>query len=160
MAHRKLAQQIKDRTVKREYLALVHGAITEPGGTIEAPIGRDERDRQKMAVSLKNSKDAVTEYRVLERFFGYTLVMCRLKTGRTHQIRVHMAYVKHPVVGDPKYGPGKTHLGLEGQALHAGTLGFRHPRTGEWLEFSVPPPAEFTKAVEDIRSRYKLEKRG
>jgi len=153
MSHRKLAQQIKDHTVKREYLALVHGVITEPGGIIEAPIGRDVKDRQKMAVSLKNSKDAVTEYMVLERLGEYSLIKCRLKTGRTHQIRVHMAYIKHPVVGDPKYGPKKAHLGLDGQALHARTLGFGHPRTGEWLEFTAAPPGELIKVLEDLGSK-------
>ena len=160
LSHRELARQIKEHTVKREYVALVHGVMTEPGGIIEAPIGRDERDRQKMAVKLNNSRLAVTEYRVLERLPAYTLVACRLKTGRTHQIRVHMAYIKHPVAGDPKYGPKKAQFGLKGQALHAGVLGFKHPRTGEWLEFSAPPPPQFIRAVEDLGSKYRIEERG
>ncbi len=146
-AHRNLAQQIKEHTVKRVYIALVHGVIREPGGLIEAPIGRDLHNRQKMAVVLKNSKNAVTEYQILERFQDYTLVECRLKTGRTHQIRVHMAFIQHPVVGDPKYGPKKVHLGFVGQALHAKTLGFSHPRTAKWLEFSVDPPRQFHEAL-------------
>ena len=157
LAHRELARQIKEHTVKRVYVALVHGVVMEPGGLIDAPIGRDERDRQKMAVNLKNSKEAITEYRVLERLQAYTLVECRLKTGRTHQIRVHLAYIKHPVAGDPKYGPKKTLFGLKGQALHAGTLGFRHPRTGDWLEFTAAPPSEFIKAIAALGSRYKFE---
>ena len=157
-AHQKLAQQIKEHTVKRVYLALVHGVIEEPGGLIEAPIGRDLRDRQKMAVVFKNSKVAVTEYRILERLGEYTLVECRLKTGRTHQIRVHMAYLKHPVVGDSKYGPKKGHLGFEGQALHAKTLGFSHPRTAVWREFSAEPPLKFLKALKKLGSTYQMGK--
>jgi 23S rRNA pseudouridine1911/1915/1917 synthase len=153
-AHQSLAQQIKEHAIKRVYLALVHGAIVEPSGLIEAPIGRDLHDRQRMAVVLKNSKNAITEYRVLERLKDYTLVECRLKTGRTHQIRVHMAYLKHPVVGDAKYGPKKAHLGLNGQALHAAVLGFSHPRTAEWLEFSAPPPASFLNVLKKLGSSY------
>lgn len=157
LTHQGLAGQIKEHSVKREYLALVHGNVVEPGGIIEAPIGRDTGDRQKMAVVAKNSKEAVTEYRVLERLGGYTLLECRLKTGRTHQIRVHMAYIKHPVVGDPKYGPKKSHLGLQGQALHARTLGFYHPRTGQWLEFSVPPYPAFIMVLQELGSIYGFE---
>jgi len=159
LAHQNLAQQIKEHTVKRVYLALVHGVIEEPGGLIEAPIGRDLRDRQKMAVVFKNSKVAVTEYQVLERLGEYTLVECRLKTGRTHQIRVHMAYLKHPVVGDSKYGPKKVHLGFEGQALHAKTLGFSHPRTAVWLEFSAEPPLQFLKVLKKLGSLYEMDKK-
>ncbi|MCR4441164.1 MAG: RluA family pseudouridine synthase [Peptococcaceae bacterium] len=153
-AHHNLARQLKEHTVKRIYIALVHGKIAEPGGIIEAPIGRDLKDRKKMAVVLKNSKAACTEYIVLERLEGYTLVECRLKTGRTHQIRVHMAYIHHPVAGDPKYGPKKTLPGLTGQALHAGTIGFFHPRTEEWLEFSCPPPPGLVKVLEKLGSKY------
>lgn len=141
--------------MKRVYLALVHGVISEPAGIIDAPIGRSAMDRQKMAVTTKNSKEAVTEYHVLERLAaGYTLVQCRLKTGRTHQIRVHMAYIKHPVVGDPKYGPKKAHLNFKGQALHAQTIGFQHPRSGEWLEFTTLPPPDFICALKEIGSKY------
>jgi len=147
LAHQDLARQIKEHTVKREYLALVHGVMMEPGGIIEAPIGRDSKDRQKMAVVMRNSKKALTRYRVLERLNGYTLIQCRLETGRTHQIRVHMAYINHPVVGDPKYGPRKAQdLGFSGQALHARTIGFSHPRTKEYLEFSVDPPPAYQQA--------------
>lgn len=133
---------------------MVHGTVSEPGGIIDAPIGRDSKDRQKMAVVVKNSKEAITEYRVLERLGDYTLLECRLKTGRTHQIRVHMAYINHPVVGDPKYGPKKAHLDLKGQALHANTLGFSHPRTGEWMEFKAEPPLSFLQALEKLGSKY------
>lgn len=156
LAHRSLAEQIKEHSVKRVYLALVHGVMAEPGGIIDAPIGRDTKDRQKMAVVIKNSKTALTEYTVLERLNGYTLIECRLKTGRTHQIRVHMAYINHPVVGDPKYGPKKPHLGFPGQALHAATIGFRHPRNQEWLEFSVKPPDFFRKALVALGSKWEF----
>lgn len=153
-AHNHLAEQLKNHTVKRIYIALVHGNITEPGGIIEAPIGRSLQDRQKMAVVLKNSKTAITEYRVLERLGEYTLIECRLKTGRTHQIRVHLAYINHPVVGDQKYGPKKNPFGFPGQALHAQTLGFCHPGNNEWLEFSTAPPPAFLCALAELGSRY------
>lgn len=153
LAHQSLAEQIKEHSVKREYLALVHGVMPEPGGIVEAPIGRDIKDRQKMAVVTKNSKDALTEYTVLERFNGYTLIECRLQTGRTHQIRVHMAYINHPVVGDPKYGLKRNNLGFPGQALHAMTIGFRHPRKQEWLEFSANPPRLFREVLVELGSR-------
>lgn len=158
-AHRDLARQIKEHTVKREYLALVHGVMMEPGGLIEAPIGRNTGDRQKMAVVMKNSKKALTHYRVLERLNGYTLLRCRLETGRTHQIRVHMAYIKHPVVGDPKYGPRKAQdLGFSGQALHAGKIGFIHPRSKQPLEFAITPPPVFRQALEALGSSYDFTK--
>jgi 23S rRNA pseudouridine1911/1915/1917 synthase len=153
-AHQDLAQQIKKHEIKREYLALVHGVISEPGGKIDAPIGRDLRDRQKMAVVFRNSKQAVTRYWVLERLADYTLVKCRLETGRTHQIRVHMAYLHYPVVGDPKYGLRKEKLPLAGQALHAATLGFVHPRSKEWLEFTVDLPAYFQELLHSLGSAY------
>lgn len=145
-AHLSLAQQIKDRTVTRRYVALVHGNIQEESGIINAPIGRHQTDRKKMAVDTKNGKEAITHFRVLERFVGYTLVEARLKTGRTHQIRVHMQYIGHSVVGDPKYGPRNPHFNLDGQFLHARVLGFNHPLTGEYLEFSAPLP----QVLEDI----------
>ena len=125
-AHRSLAEQIKEHSMKREYQALVHGIIKENLGTIEAPIGRSRTDRKKMAVT-KDGKPAISRYRVLERFHNYSLVQVSLLTGRTHQIRVHFSYIKHPVVGDPVYGPAKQHLELDSQALHACILGFRHP---------------------------------
>lgn len=139
-AHVKLAEQLKDHKVVRRYLALVHGNIKEERGTVEAPVGRHPVDRKKMAVVERNSRQAVTHYRVLERKLNYALVDLRLETGRTHQIRVHMSYINYPVVGDPRYGPAKTHFGLEGQFLHAYRLGFNHPRTGEYTEFSAPLP--------------------
>lgn len=151
-AHLSLARQIKDRTVVRKYIALVHGIITEPAGVIDAPIGRDPRERKRMAVVTANSKPAVTRYRVLERFAGYTLVECRLETGRTHQIRVHMAYIGHPVVGDPVYGPRKPAFDLAGQALHAALLGFNHPRTGEYMEFVASRPEYMEQLIKNLKA--------
>lgn len=150
MAHAKLAEQIKDRQVTRKYLALVHGNLPEPKGMIDAPIGRDTKDRQKMAVVHHNSKPARTHYIVLHRYGEYTLVECKLETGRTHQIRVHMAYLGHPVVGDPKYGPRKPHLTDKGQFLHAAVLGFEHPRTGEYIEFQSPLPADMQQILDTL----------
>jgi 23S rRNA pseudouridine1911/1915/1917 synthase len=159
--HQGLAEQLKGHKMKREYLALVYGEMPEPGGLIEAPIGRDLRDRQRMAVSLKNSKHAVTRYQVLERLSGYTLIKCCLETGRTHQIRVHMAYIGYPVVGDPKYGLRKAaDLGFKGQALHAATLGFVHPRSREWLEFTEYPPEDFRHALQILESKLSVYEKG
>lgn len=155
-AHLSLAGQIKDRTVTRRYVALVHGNVPEPAGVVDAPIGRDALDRKKMAVTTKNSKNAVTRYTVLDRYRDYTLVECKLETGRTHQIRVHMAYLGHPVVGDPKYGTKKAHFGLQGQALHAAILGFTHPRTGEYLEFSAPIPQPMAGVISKLRQEAAL----
>lgn len=142
VAHESLASQLKDRKIKREYIALVHGEVAHELGTVEAPIGRDTNDRQRMTVTDKNAKEAITHFRLLERYKDFTLVECKLETGRTHQIRVHMRYIGHPLAGDPKYGPRRT-IQLNGQALHAATLGFYHPRTDEWLEFEAPLPADF-----------------
>ncbi|WP_214762075.1 RluA family pseudouridine synthase [Exiguobacterium sp. s146] len=142
VAHESLASQLKDRKIKREYIALVHGEVAHELGTIEAPIGRDTNDRQRMTVTDKNAKEAITHFRLLERYKDFTLVECKLETGRTHQIRVHMRYIGHPLAGDPKYGPRRT-IQLNGQALHAATLGFFHPRTNEWLEFEAKLPADF-----------------
>jgi 23S rRNA pseudouridine1911/1915/1917 synthase len=153
-AHRVLAEQIKAHTIRREYQALVHGIIKENLGSIEAPIGRSRTDRKKMAV-ISDGKPAVSRYRVLERFHNYTLVQVTLLTGRTHQIRVHMSYIKHPVVGDPVYGPVKQHLGLDSQALHACLLGLRHPTTGEYMEFESPLPEVFQKALSKL-TKYTL----
>lgn len=151
LAHEELVRQIKDRSVTRRYVALVHGVITEPAGVVDAPIGRDSKDRKKMAVTTKNSRHAITHYRVLERFENYTFIECRLETGRTHQIRVHMKYIQHPVVGDPVYGPAKSHFLLEGQLLHAVVLGFNHPRTGNYLEFEAPIPDYFDQVLAKLR---------
>ncbi|MDD3893706.1 MAG: RluA family pseudouridine synthase [Syntrophomonadaceae bacterium] len=140
IAHRHLAVQIKDHTFNRQYIALVHGIISEKLGRIEAPIGRSKIDRKKMAID-KDGKMAISEYQVLDRFKNYSLVKVKLLTGRTHQIRVHFAYINHPVVGDPLYGPTKKHFDINGQALHAAVLGFVHPSTGEYMEFhsDIPP---------------------
>lgn len=146
-AHSGLAGQLKNRQVKRRYLALVHGRLKEGSGVIDAPIGRDPTNRKRMAVADKNAKQAVTYYRVLERYPGYTYLRLRLETGRTHQIRVHLAYIGHPVVGDPKYGPARPHFSLEGQFLHAAVLGFKHPRTGEYLEFEAPLPGDLQEVL-------------
>ncbi|MDI9480259.1 MAG: RluA family pseudouridine synthase [Bacillota bacterium] len=153
-AHRNLAEQIKEHTIKREYQALVHGMIKENLGSIEAPIGRSRTDRKKMAV-IADGKLALSRYRVLERFQNYTLVQVTLLTGRTHQIRVHFSYIKHPVVGDPVYGPAKHHLGMESQALHACRLGFNHPRTGEYMEFTSELPVVFKQALQKL-TKYTL----
>lgn len=152
-AHQSLAKQLKDKTVKRSYVALVHGDIPHEYGTIDAPIGRDTKDRQRMTV-VTGGKDAITRFEVLERIGQqYTLVKCVLETGRTHQIRVHMRYIGFPLVGDPKYGHRKT-LATEGQALHAQEIGFHHPTTNEWLAFEVDPPKIFTETLENLRQSY------
>ncbi|MCO7128114.1 RluA family pseudouridine synthase [Sporolactobacillus shoreicorticis] len=150
-AHRSLARQLKDKTTKRMYLAIVHGNLPNDAGTIDAPIGRADKDRKKMAVTDKNSKSAITHFKVIERFAKYTYVACRLETGRTHQIRVHMAYIGHPLAGDPKYGPRKT-LPIEGQALHAAELGFSHPATHKFMLFQAPLPNDMEKLLEDLRA--------
>lgn len=149
MAHESLVNQLVEKTVTRRYQAIVHGVIPHDKGTIDAPIARDKKDRQSMAVD-ENGKHAVTHFQVLERFKDFTLVECRLETGRTHQIRVHMKYIGYPLAGDPKYDPKKT-LNLNGQALHAGILGFNHPRTGEYLQFEAPAPAIFEETLNILR---------
>lgn len=151
-AHQGLAVQLKEHSMARKYLAIVHGVVLEPSGTVDAAIGRDPSDRKKMAVVMHNSKPAVTHYTVLERFNDATFVEVRLETGRTHQIRVHMLYVKHPVLGDPVYGPKKNRFGVKGQMLHATHLGFRHPRTEEWLEFNAPLPKTFATILEKLKA--------
>ena len=140
-AHRELARQIALHSVTRVYEAIVHGNIAE-GGTIDAPIGRDARERKRFCVTEKNSKSAITHYEPVESAGGFTRVRLRLETGRTHQIRVHMAYIGHPVAGDPVYGPRNTPK-LGGQCLHARTLGFVHPASGKYIEFDSPPPEYF-----------------
>jgi len=151
VAHNSLAKQLQDRQVQRRYLALVHGIIRENSGRVEAPIGRDSRDRQKMAVTHQNAKEAITYYQVLKRYSGYTWLELRLATGRTHQIRVHMAYIGRPVAGDLRYGPTKPAFGLAGQFLHAHTLGFNHPISGKYLEFTAPLPGELQSILDELR---------
>lgn len=151
ISHTSLVDQLVKKTVTRKYVALVHGHIPHDKGTIEAPIARDPKERQNMAI-VDKGKHAVTHFRVLERFGDFTLVECRLETGRTHQIRVHMKYIGYPLVGDPKYGPRKT-MDVGGQALHAEVIGFVHPKTKEYLEFSAEPPAEFAELLESLRAK-------
>ena len=150
LAHQHLAEQLKAHSIKRAYYALVQGVISEPAGLVDAPIGRHEVDRKKMAVTFKNSKEARTHYYVKERFAKNTFIECRLETGRTHQIRVHMAYLGHPLVGDPLYGTRKNNLDFPGQALHAYALGFVHPRTGEELYFEAPIPEHFQSVLKTL----------
>ncbi len=152
MAHLSLAKQLQEHAVERRYIALVHGLFPHEMGTIDAPIGRDANDRKKMAVTFEHSKHAITHFAVLESFAAHSLVECKLETGRTHQIRVHMQYIGHPIVGDPKYGKGDT-LGMEGQALHAGVLGFEHPRTREQLSFRSEIPQDMQLVLERLRNQ-------
>lgn len=146
-AHNILAEAIQKKEVVREYIALVEGVIKEDTATIDAPIGRDVNNRKKMCVTGDNSKEAVTHIRVLERFSDATLIRCKLETGRTHQIRVHLSYIGHPVVNDPVYGRRKLINPKFGQMLHAEKLGFVHPTTKEYMEFTSPVPDEFTKIL-------------
>lgn len=152
-AHEKLAMQLKDKTLSRIYVALVHGKINHDTGTIDAPIGRDVNDRKKMCVTDENSKEAITHFKVLERFKNASLIECKLETGRTHQIRVHMNYINHPIVNDPVYGYKRKTTEF-GQMLHAKEIGFIHPTTGEYMSFKCNPPKEF----EEIVNIYKKEK--
>ncbi|WP_270639295.1 RluA family pseudouridine synthase [Longibaculum muris] len=151
MAHASLSEQLQEHTVTRRYLALVHGLIPHEFGRIEAPIGRDPKDRQKMTCTDKNAKDAITNFKVLERFKDMTLVECRLETGRTHQIRVHMQYIGHPVYGDPQYGLKRDDT-TYGQYLHAKILGFVHPRTGEDMYFESELPDFFKAKLDELRN--------
>ena len=154
LAHQSLAAQLKNKTNTREYLALVHGNIKEAEGTIDAPLGRSPKDRKKQAV-VADGRPAITHFKVLDRFGDYTLVACRLETGRTHQIRVHMKYIGHPLAGDPLYGPKKTLPGA-GQYLHAAKLGFKHPVTGEELLFEAPLPPYFAEMLKKLDKRRKI----
>jgi 23S rRNA pseudouridine1911/1915/1917 synthase len=149
-AHRSLAEQLSAHSITRAYRAVVYHNFQEDTGTVNAPIGRDPKNRLKMAVTQMNSKEAVTHYKVLQRFGNFTYIECRLETGRTHQIRVHMAYINHPLLGDAVYGPKKKVMGVETQMLHAKVLGFRHPRTGEYMEFDSPLPEEFTAILKKL----------
>jgi len=151
-AHASLAAQLKEHSVNRRYLALVHGNISHDQGTIDAPIGRDPQDRKMYTVTDRNSKHAVTHFTVVERFGDYSLLELKLETGRTHQIRVHMKYIGHPLVGDPVYGKSKG-IKLNGQALHAAVLGFVHPASGQYLEFSAPMPEDMEELLTILKSR-------
>lgn len=151
-AHQSLAEQLKVHSINRIYYAIVYDNLTEDEGTIHKSIGRHPTDRKKQAVNVKNGRDAITHYRVLERLQGrYTFVECRLETGRTHQIRVHMASIHHPLLGDTLYGPAKDSFHLQGQTLHAGVLGFIHPRTGQYVEFRAELPEYFQELLERLR---------
>ncbi|MGN1381305.1 MAG: RluA family pseudouridine synthase [Eubacterium sp.] len=162
-AHKSLADQLYVHSIRRQYIALVQDNIKEDDGTVDAPIGRDRKNRMKRSVGGENPKRAVTHFHVLERFGFCTLIACQLETGRTHQIRVHMASIKHPLVGDPMYGSRKTWKGqmaqlvsrMKGQLLHAEILGFIHPRTGKYMEFRAPLPDEFEKVLEYLRENRK-----
>ena len=151
--HNDLAKQISEKSVTRKYICLVHGVIYEDSATIDAPIGRDEKDRKKMCVTGDNSKDAVTHIKVLERYKDATLIECRLETGRTHQIRVHMNYIKHPVVNDPVYGYNKLDDKEFGQMLHAKEIGFVHPITKEFMDFKVDPPKRFYEILDLYKNK-------
>ena len=148
LAHQSLAEQLRNKTNKREYLALVYGQIKEDEGTIDAPLGRNPQDRKKQAV-VKGGRHAVTHFKVIKRYDNFTLIKCILETGRTHQIRVHMKYIGHPLVGDPLYGPRKV-IGKNGQFLHAALLGFKHPRTGKEMVFGAPLPENFQKMLDKL----------
>ncbi len=150
-AHLSLSEQIQSKTAQRTYLAVVRGNVKNDSGIIETQIARDKNDRKKMAVVAEGGRQAITEYEVAERFGKYTVVRCRLKTGRTHQIRVHMEYLGYPLVGDPKYSPMKTPFAINGQALHSLTLSFTHPRTGERLTFEAPLPEDMQKILTRLR---------
>lgn len=149
-AHESLSAQLKEKTVKREYIALVHGVIDHDLGKIDAPIGRDPKDRIRYEV-VANGKESITHFEVLQRFAKYTLIKCRLETGRTHQIRVHMRYIGHSLVGDPLYGPRKTKSSDFGQFLHAKSIGFDHPETKEFLEFETEMPEEFIVFLNELK---------
>lgn len=151
-AHQNLAEQIKEHSFTRMYQAVVYGDLKQDCGTVDAPIGRHPTDRKKMAVTDKNSRPAVTHYEVLQRYQGFTHVRLRLETGRTHQIRVHMAYLGHPVAGDPVYGPKKVIASLHGQCLHAFFIGFRHPRDGRWIEVQSELPPYFTDFLDKAKA--------
>ena len=151
MAHQSLAAQLAEHSITRKYNAVVYNGFPEDEGTVDKPIGRNPQDRKKMAVTEKHSRHAVTHYRVIERMEKFTLIEAQLETGRTHQIRVHMTYIGHPLLGDPVYGPKKQPIALEGQALHARVLGFIHPRTGEYMEFEAPLPPHFEALLERLR---------
>lgn len=150
-AHQALAAQLAEHSITRRYSAIVFNGFQEDSGTVDQPIGRNPLDRKKMAVTQKHSRRAVTHYRVLERLGNFTLIEAQLETGRTHQIRVHLTYIGHPLLGDLVYGPKKQPIRLEGQALHARVLGFIHPTKGEYMEFEAPLPESFEKILQRLR---------
>jgi 23S rRNA pseudouridine1911/1915/1917 synthase len=152
-AHQFIAQQLKVHSITRRYQAIVYHPFRMESGRVEAPIGRHPSDRKKMAVNYRNGKPAATNYRVIENIGQYAYIECSPETGRTHQIRVHMASIRHPLVGDTVYGPAKDPFHLEGQALHAGLLGFIHPTTKEYVEFQAPLPDYFTGLLENLRHK-------
>lgn len=151
-AHQHLAEQLKVHSIRRVYHAIVHGVVKEDEGTIDAPIGRHPIERKKMAINHKNGKEAVTHFKVIKRFKNYTYIQCQLETGRTHQIRVHMSSIKHPLVGDNVYGPAKSPFKLQGQTLHAKILGIEHPRTGEYIEADAPLPEYFVTLLKKLEN--------
>ena len=153
VAHNFIAEQLKEHSGTRKYTAIVYNSFNEDEGTVNAPIGRDIHDRKKMAINYKNGKEAITHYKVIERFKNFTLIECQLETGRTHQIRVHMASINHPLLGDDVYGPKQCPFNLKGQTLHAGTLGFIHTSTKEYVEFNQPLPEYFNKLIEILRNK-------
>ena len=157
LAHAVLASQLKDHTMARTYEAIVCGSFREDSGTVDAPIGRHPTDRKKMCVTQRNSKDAVTHWEVVKRYRGYTHIRCRLETGRTHQIRVHMAYIGHPILGDTVYGHKKPELGQDSQCLHAGALCFRHPRDGRPVMVFAPLPEYFRQVIEKLEKNMPME---
>jgi len=150
-SHQKLAEQFAAHTITRAYRAIVHNNFTEDEGVIDAPIGRDPKNRLRMAVTERNGKQAITHYKVLERFGRFTYIEATLETGRTHQIRVHMAHINHPLLGDELYGPKKSPIKTNGQVLHAKTLGFLHPSSGEYIEFDSPLPEDFCEILNKLR---------
>lgn len=152
-AHSSLSQQLSEHSITRRYKTIVYNNIKEDEGTVNQPIGRDPKNRLRNAVTDQNSRHAVTHYKVLERFGKFTYVQAELETGRTHQIRVHMSYIKHPLLGDELYGPVKNKQGAKRQMLHAGILGFVHPSTGEYMEFESPLPDDFEKVLNNLRNQ-------
>ena len=152
MAHNSIAEQLKEHSITRKYYAVVHGVLKQDEGIINGPIGRHPVDRKKMSINEKNGREAVTHYRVLERFKQFTYVECQLETGRTHQIRVHMASTGHPILGDQVYGPAKYPFRLNGQTLHAGVLGIIHPKSGAYMEFTAPLPEYFEDLLRKLGS--------
>ena len=150
-SHKALAKQLEEHSITRRYHAICSGRLKEEQGTVSAPIGRDEKNRKQQAINYKHGKDAITHYRLLENLQNASLLECRLETGRTHQIRVHMKSIGHPLLGDPLYGPKKNLYAIKGQALHAMVLGFVHPRSEEYMEFSADYPEDFQKLLNKLR---------